>query len=98
MRLIIGRSTISEVALSGPFRSKRTEEEKRQSRHDPDLQVLVTGRTTLLLVWAAGFRVSSSFVDSSISKDEALWYPLVVLPEMVQILAWTVPGEIWCPR
>ena len=81
------------LVLSG---SDRTEEERSRARYDPDLHVFAVGWSTLLLVWAAGYRVAGAFTDPTLTKNEILWYPLVALPEMLQIIAWTIPGGWEC--
>ncbi|GAX79267.1 hypothetical protein CEUSTIGMA_g6707.t1 [Chlamydomonas eustigma] len=58
----------------------------------PDRLVVFLGLASFLLSWAASFRVRAAFNDTTILTNEHLLYTLQVLPELLHIYLWSIPG------
>ncbi|GAX79544.1 hypothetical protein CEUSTIGMA_g6985.t1 [Chlamydomonas eustigma] len=89
---LLADTSVSALIEISMFLMQLTSVRRERWATNSDKMVGIMAIASLLLLWSAAFRVRSTYVDPSLMVNERLYYPLQVLPELLQIMLWAVPG------
>jgi len=89
--LLVVASVVWLTALWGTLNSLATSQWHFNPKKYPQQMISVILVSGGFLVWSAAYRLAIQYTDHTLATRERLFYPLNVLPELLQCFLWTVP-------